>query len=59
MSNAKIIPLFPRKTNVSCFECENAYSGRDGVICEITRDLVFDERYASTCEAFEKDDCAS
>lgn len=60
MPDAKIIPLFPKTLpGISCFECTNGYIGRDGVICELTRDLVFNESDASNCEAYEKDDAAS
>jgi hypothetical protein len=53
---AKIIP-FPIREQRECFRCTHGYAGDAGVICEITRDFVFDERAtAADCEYYERGD---
>lgn len=49
-----IVPI--RSMGASCYDCENGYSGRNGLMCEVTRDFVFDEKTAETCEMFEPGD---
>lgn len=39
----------------SCFMCQNAYLGRDGVLCKVLREIILDPEDAKKCPMYKED----